>query len=178
MAFATPEQLKRAGLPIRHYTSKGAFEKAGGRTTSPFSAKDDRYIVSSATASYAEEDAEGGPLEAMDLFLQLQEEGWTVFVWDRGKGEGWSYENVGTDWTAYLPGADGVEGSSYPSDSARAHAAHDPNLLERVNRYRATLGRKPLAPGEWSATDLEEFLRHVPRRPNRSGRRLSQRLLR
>lgn len=35
-------------------------------------------------------------------------------------------------------------------------------LLGKVNRARLARGRPPLAPGQWSDEDLEEFLTHVP----------------
>lgn len=54
-------------------------------------------------------------------------------------------------------------------------APHPPGLLEKVNRDRARRGQAPLAPGEWSTPDLEEFARHL-RNPALQG--LKRRLMR
>ena len=37
----------------------------------------------------------------------------------------------------------------------------DPELLKRVNRYRARFGQKPLRSGDWSVADLREFASHI-----------------
>ena len=49
---------------------------------------------------------------------------------------------------------------------------HPPGLLEKVNRDRARRGALPLAPGEWSTADLEEFAQHLRRNPRALKRRL------
>ena len=56
-----------------------------------------------------------------------------------------------------------------------ASSTHPPGLLDKVNRDRARRGARPLAEGEWTTADLEEFAAHVR---NPAMEQLKRRLMR
>lgn len=166
MPLPTPEEVKTECGEILHYTSKTKFEEAGGRTgggTGKFSwtgASDD-FIVTAAPAAYQQEDDVQNPMDAIEAYWELfTEGGWTVFVWDRRKNEGWAYQYVGPEWVHFLYEC---MGRKTPATPAAARVGGDANLLHRVNRYRRSLGAsRDLSPGEWTEAELREFLSHAP----------------
>jgi hypothetical protein len=160
MALPTPEEVKAQGGEVLHYTSKAKFEKAGGRTQDPMYPIAD-YVVVAAPATYSHGEDVENPMEAIDAYWELFESGgWTVFVWDTGKGEGWAYQYVGPEWTDYLqPASRGTP----PTPSAIRKPQNDRNLLHKLNRYRRSIGHtEDLQPGEWTDDDIRELLSHAP----------------
>lgn len=161
MPLPTPREVQDECKEILHYTSKADFEKVGGRTRDPLAnPRYTDYVVSAAPATYQQEEGVEGPMDAIEAYWELfTEGGWTVFVWDKIKGEGWAYQYVGPDWVRYLYECMGRQQPSVPGPGPSS----DPNLLHQVNRYRRSLGQsRDLEPGEWSDAELREFLSHAP----------------
>lgn len=142
MGYPTPQEVIDAGVPVEHFTSKARFEDNGGVTHRGRAGMHDRFSVSAAPATYNNADS---PIEAIDIFWSLFEEGgWTVFVWDHQKAEGWAYQYVGPEWYSHLRKAMGLA----PAKPAPAASGQDLALLARVNQYRGRFGHAPLQPGE------------------------------
>lgn len=90
------------------------------------------------------------------------------------------YPAIGKSSHGKLDLASGVfhwSSQSPRSGAASSMPTHPGGLLEKVNRDRASRGQRPLAVGEWSTADLEEFGRHLRRR-NPGQDRLKRRLMR
>ena len=86
-----------------HYASKSDFIAAGGRVL-PWhpSRVPGRFVVSQPQATYDPRVDVTTVTEAMSLYLNLLSEGWTVFVWDDEKNEGWSTQSFGPGFDEHL----------------------------------------------------------------------------
>jgi hypothetical protein len=96
--FPDPREYnERVGYDVfDHHPDKDAFLAAGGRVR-PWhpSRVPDRFVVSQPPATYDPRVDVTTVTEAMSLYLNLISEGWTVFVWDNEKNEGWSTQSFG-----------------------------------------------------------------------------------
>lgn len=75
----------------------------------------DRFVVSMMSAGYEAEPGTASPVSALSAALALLDGGWTAFVWDRQRNIGWSCENWGFDFEAYIEDKQGnVVLDTYP----------------------------------------------------------------
>lgn len=170
MRLPTPEQVnasaKDQGLrpPFTRFSRK-SFVAMGGLTGEEPGCghAGDRFIVSQGCAVYDPDVDVNNALEAMQAYLELTMEHWTVMVWDREKKEGWAYEYFGPKFVDFMLQEYPVPGF-HPSTVVPSRPAVSRADVALINRHRRRIGMDDidLTVG-WSDAEIDEMVESIRR---------------